>query len=207
MTNGVSGLQGLSRWRHSAIPPNATRTVQDVRSSGVSMNRLASQLPTMLEQQHREILTEWLDQQMATAAWRAGRIQESQIREESTRFLALFTQALQQGVQYDARSSQWTPVRDMLGDLSRSRATQGFSPSQVATFVFSLKQPLFTRVRTLLKDDATALSQALWDITTLLDSLGLYTTEVYQQARETVIARQQEELIELSTPVVELWPG
>jgi rsbT co-antagonist protein RsbR len=144
---------------------------------------------------------------MTTGAWRAGRIQESQVREESKRFLGLLTHALRQGVQYDARSGQWAPVREMLGDLSRSRATQGFSPSQVATFVFSLKQPLFARTRVLLKDDAAALSETLWDITTLVDSLGLYTTEVYQQARESVIARQQEELIELSTPVVELWPG
>ena len=171
------------------------------------MNRLASQLPAMLEQQQKEILAEWLEQQMTTGGWRAGRIQESQLREESARFLGLLTQALQQGLQYDPRSGQWAPVREMLGELSRSRATQGFSPTQVATFVFSLKQPLFTRVRTFLKDDAPALSQALWDITTLVDSLGLHTTEVYQQARESVIARQQEELIEISTPVVELWPG
>jgi len=171
------------------------------------MNRLASQLPSMLAQQQREILTEWLDQQMAAGAWRAGRIQESQVREESTRFLGLLTQALQQGVQYDARSGQWTPVRDMLVELSRSRATQGFTPSQVATFVFSLKQPLFKRVTESLKSEPAALIGGLWDATILLDALGLYTTEVFQQAREQLIARQQEELIELSTPVVQLWEG
>jgi rsbT co-antagonist protein RsbR len=171
------------------------------------MNRLASQLPAMVEQQQQDILAEWLEQQMAAGAWRAGRIQESQVREESTRFLELLTQALQQGVQYDARSVQWGPLRDMLTDLSRTRAMQGFSPSQVAMFVFSLKRPLFARIHELLKSDTAALAQAVWDITTLLDNLGLYTTESSQQAREAVIARQQEELIELSTPVVELWKG
>ena len=171
------------------------------------MNRLASQLPAMVEQQQKEILAEWLQHQMESGAWRAGRIQESQVREESTRFLGMFTQALQQGTQYDARSAQWGPVRDMLAELSRSRATQGFSPTQVATFVYSLKQPLFKRIGELLKNDPGALSAALWEITTLIDNLGLYTTEMFQQTRESVIARQQEELIELSTPVVELWSG
>jgi rsbT co-antagonist protein RsbR len=107
----------------------------------------------------------------------------------------------------DTRSPQWSEIRDFLNDLSRSRAAQGFSPSQVATFVFSLKQPLFNHLRQSIATQGDELADALWETTVLLDSLGLYTTEVYQQARESVISRQQEELIELSTPVVELWPG
>jgi rsbT co-antagonist protein RsbR len=171
------------------------------------MNRLASRLPALVEQHQQEILTEWVRLQLETGAWRAGRLQETQLREESQRFLGLLVTTVQNGVQFDARSSQWAEIRDFLNELSRSRATQGFSPSQVATFVFSLKQPIFTRLRNALVNDPGALADAMWETNTLLDALGLYTTEVYQHARESVIARQQEELIELSTPVVELWPG
>jgi rsbT co-antagonist protein RsbR len=138
---------------------------------------------------------------------RAGRIQESQLREESQRFLALLTQAIQHGVEFDTRSGQWADIREFLSELSRIRATQGFSPSQVATFVFSLKQPVFQRATDSLQSQSTLLSATLWEATIVLDALGLYTTELYQQARESVIARQQEELIELSTPVVQLWDG
>jgi len=171
------------------------------------MNRLASRLPAIVEQHHQEILKEWVKLQLDSGASRAGRLQESQLREESRRFLDLLASNVQNSVQFDARSSQWAEIREFLSDLSRSRATQGFSPSQVATFVFSLKQPIFSRLRSTLLDDPTALADAMWETTLLLDSLGLYTTEIYQQTRESVIARQQEELIELSTPVVELWPG
>ena len=171
------------------------------------MNRLASRLPAIVEQHQQEILGEWIRLQLESGAWRAGRLQESQLRDESQRFLALMGSTLRSGVQFDTRSSQWAEVREFLSELSRSRATQGFSPSQVATFVFSLKQPLFTRLRTALSAEPDALADSLWDVSQLLDTLGLYTTEVYQQAREAVISRQQEELIELSTPVVELWPG
>jgi rsbT co-antagonist protein RsbR len=171
------------------------------------VNRLASRLPAIVEQHQKEILTEWLNQQLTSGEWRAGRIQESQLREESQRFLTLLTQAMQQGIEFDARSAQWSGVRDFLGELSRSRAAQGFSPSQVATFVFSLKQALFRRIAESLKGDPAALAATLWDATLVLDALGLYTTEVFQQVRESLIARQQEELIELSTPVVQLWPG
>lgn len=81
----------------------------------------------------------------------------------------------------------------------------GFSPSETATFVFSLKKPLFTRLRREIANDAQALADELWATTMLLDKLGLYTTEMFQKTREEVIARQQQELLELSTPVVNLW--
>jgi rsbT co-antagonist protein RsbR len=171
------------------------------------MNRPASRLPAIVLQHQTDILDEWVRLQLESGAGRAGRMQESQLREESRRFLKAFTTAIQQGTQYDSRATQWNEVRESLGDLSRSRATLGYSPSQVATFVFSMKQPLFDRVRESLKSEPEALATTLWEVTLLLDGLGLYTTEVYQQAREAVINRQQEELIELSTPVVELWKG
>jgi rsbT co-antagonist protein RsbR len=144
---------------------------------------------------------------MSSGNWRAGRLQESQLRDESQRFLALFTKAVQEGLEFDTRSAQWADIREFLSELSRSRATQGFTPSQVATFVFSLKQAIFRRVAESLKSEPAALAGTLWEATLVLDALGLYTTELYQQAREQLIARQQEELIELSTPVVQLWDG
>jgi rsbT co-antagonist protein RsbR len=164
-------------------------------------------LPAIVEQHQQEILAEWLSQQTSSGVSRAGRIQESQLRDESNRFLGLLTQAIQQGAEFDTRSPRWAEIREFLIELSRSRATQGFTPTQVATFIFSLKQALFKRVTESLRNDPAALAGALWDATILLDALGLYTTEVYQQAREQLIARQQEELIELSTPVVQLWEG
>jgi len=73
--------------------------------------------------------------------------------------------------------------------------------------VFSLKQPLYTRLREELSSQPQELADVSWTVNVLLDSLGLYTTEVFQRSREAIIARQQEELLELSTPVVQLWDG
>ena len=171
------------------------------------MNRPASRLPAIVEQHQKEVLAEWLSNQTASGASRATRIQEAQLRDESQRFLGLFAKAIQEGIEFDTRSAQWADVREFLTELSRSRATQGFTPSQVATFIFSLKQALFKRITESLKSDPAALAGTLWDATISLDALGLHTTEVFQQAREQIIARQQEELIELSTPVVQLWDG
>ena len=74
-------------------------------------------------------------------------------------------------------------------------------------FVLSLKRPLLARLSGELGDDARGLIEIVWETSSLLDRLGLLTNEEYQKGREAVIARQQRELIELSTPVVKLWDG
>jgi rsbT co-antagonist protein RsbR len=102
----------------------------------------------------------------------------------------------------DISTPEWAPLRDLLEDLSRARVTQGFSPTETATFVFSFKEPLFE----ILQREGGGAAQ-VWNATLLLDRLGLYTIECYSRTREEVIGRQQQELLELSTPVVELWDG
>jgi rsbT co-antagonist protein RsbR len=107
----------------------------------------------------------------------------------------------------DVANDAYTSVRDFLGDVSRSRALQGFSPRETAIFVFSLKQSLLNAMNRDKGLSPTALAQTMWAISLLLDELGLYTNDVYQRSREEVILRQQGELTELSTPVVKLWDG
>ena len=78
---------------------------------------------------------------------------------------------------------------------------------ETATFVLSLKQPIFTAIRSEFAKDPDTQYQEIWAATTLLDKLALLTTEGYIATKEQMIARQQEELLELSTPVVKLWDG
>ena len=163
-------------------------------------------IPRILKAYEAELLEDWLREQLS--GFRPGsKISESDLRSQSTEFLTLLQQATQTGNVTDVQSPAYGRVRDMLGDVSRSRGLQGFSPSETATFVFSLKRPLFTRIRKELATDAESLATVTWNVTELLDKLGLFTTEVYQKSREEVILRQQEELLELSTPVVKLWDG
>ena len=153
----------------------------------------------------QELLAEWMQSQLAASTLRADLMKEGELREQSREFLGLMQNALATGDLVNPDSANWAPARDFLEGISRSRAQQGFSPSETATFVFSLKQPLFTRLRQELAEDAGALADELWIATTILDRLGLFTTEVYQKSRESVIQSQQRELLELSTPVVQLW--
>jgi rsbT co-antagonist protein RsbR len=149
------------------------------------------------------ILKEWISYQLSALTLRRDLLKESELRESCQRFLELFAEAF--AASADSSAPAWKPVKDNLAEISRSRALQGFSPSETATFVFSLKQPLFDLAQQRAGNDGKRLAEILWDLTILLDKLGLYTTEVYQENREAVIRRQQQELMELSTPVVQLW--
>ncbi|HXF11880.1 MAG TPA: RsbRD N-terminal domain-containing protein, partial [Terriglobales bacterium] len=165
----------------------------------------SSGLAEVLAKHEAAVLDQWI-QQMSGATRRADLIKDSDLRAQCSRVLKLLRQGAESGSS-DLQSSSWQPVREQLAEISRSRAQQGFTPTETATFVLSVKKPLFTLLRDQMGNDASALTAELWATTELIDSLGLYTTEMYLKTREEVIRRQQEEMLELSTPVVKLWDG
>lgn len=171
----------------------------------VSMDQRTQGLASLVERHEKEVLSEWI-QEMTAATRRGDLIKESEIQTQCSDFLRLLKDALAAGSS-DFQSSSWGKVREMLANISATRAQQGFSASETATFVFSVKRPLFNQLRRAYQGDAEALAAETWAATELLDAMGLHTTEVYQKSRESVIKRQQEELLELSTPVVKLWDG
>ncbi|MEH2137876.1 STAS domain-containing protein [Nostoc sp.] len=164
-----------------------------------------SKIPEILETFEAELLSEWT-QELANVNIRKGLIKEGELKEECREFLSLFRIAVGHGKLTNVQAGTWQEMREILTSISRSRSQKGFTPSETATFVFSFKQPLFNRMRQQLKDPIE-LGDEIWLATSLLDQLGLLTIEVYQKMREEVILRQQEELMELSTPVIKLWEG
>lgn len=110
-------------------------------------------------------------------------------------------QALRQSL---GESSDSSDLRGLLAELSRSRARQGFTPTETATVVFGLKEALYEVVEN--DGSPEALRGFVW-FSRVIDELGLFTMESYAAAREKIIIDQAEQLLELSTPVVKLWEG
>jgi len=163
-----------------------------------------SRLADVVARHERAILTDWMKHQSDALGRRRDLIADQELERQSATFLAAIQRALSAGGT-DTSGDAWRDAKQYLAELSVARGRQGFTPAETATFVFSLKRPLFTRLRDELSGDGQALADELWRATTLLDGLGLHTVEVYQKGREEMISRQQEELLELSTPVVRLW--
>ncbi len=162
-----------------------------------------SQLPTIVKTYEVEILKDWVNEQQKLLD--SSKFVANELMENAKIFLSLFQEALQSGNLNDIESSAWQAVRQCLEDISRARTEQGFTFIETATFVFSLKQPLFTFLQKEYTNNSKVLSEEMWRLTQLLDKLGLFTASVYQKSRERIIKQQQEELLELSTPVIKLW--
>ena len=165
-----------------------------------------SRLAQLIQKSHPDLLAEWVRAQLGAESMRRDLIKEDELREQSTEFLQRFEKAVASGEMVNIKAPAWEPALEILDELSRDRGRMGFSPSETAAFVLSLKEPLALRLR----DEAGTPEQVFdetWKVSGLLDKLALHTTEVYQQSREEVIARQQEDMLELSTPVVKIWDG
>lgn len=164
-----------------------------------------TRLSEILIKNEREILAEWTKSlQQAPSSHKSEFNTESSLKQVCSEFLSLFMRACDGNDFEELKNANWQKVRDMLADFSSTRAIEGFSPTETALFVFSLKQPLFDRLRKEIKDSQELLDQ-IWLVTKTIDQLGLYTSEVHQRSREEVIRRQQHEMLELSTPVIRLW--
>ena len=173
-------------------------------SKGVQSPKAAG-LNDVLVGHEGAILEDWI-KEMSGQTRRADLMKDAELRAQCSRFLALLRQGVASG-NMDVESAAWQPAREQLTEISRTRAQQGFTPTETATFVLSVKKPLFSLLREHVGDDASTLATELWVTSELIDSLGLYTTEIYLKTREEIIRRQQEEMLELSTPVVKLWDG
>lgn len=148
-----------------------------------------------------DILSSWETDQKASV--RSDLVKASELRAQSKEFLKLFAEASNKGNFKNINSAEWKEVKDFLSTLSQSRGSQGFTPTETAQFIFTLKKSLLEKVRA----DAGTNTDLVWDLNDALDKLGLFTTEVFQKTREEIINRQQQDMLELSTPVVELAQG
>jgi rsbT co-antagonist protein RsbR len=154
---------------------------------------------------NEEALVDELILAMKTKVIRFDRVAEAEIRQQAAQLLTLLETNIPKTTTYNLNEAIWAETKQLLTEFSHSRVKQGFSPAETAGFIFSFKEPIFKLLRSALKDKPEQLAEEMAITTSLFDHLGLFTIEVYQKAREQIIARQQQELLELSTPVVQLW--
>jgi len=161
-------------------------------------------LSDILNNHQDTLLTNWFDSMVGKLS-RRDKALEGELRRDGTQFLDALSKAASNATSYDLNSPAWSETKQLLSQISQIRMRQGFTPSETASFVFALKSPLFALIRDVLASQPLVAIEETARTGDLFDALGLYTMEEYQKSREMVISRQQQELLELSTPVVQLW--
>ncbi len=169
------------------------------------MAALQSSTIEAMKENQAQLLSTWRNGLEASGATR--NVKEQDVQQQTNEFLQLLVSGLQGSNGTQIAAAGWDDIRLFLEKLSQSRALLGHDSQQTASFIFSLKSPLFALLQTHYQDQPAQLAEQLWEISELLDAFGLHTIRTFQKSREAVIKRQQEELLELSTPVVKLWDG
>lgn len=165
-----------------------------------------SQLAEIISRHQDQIRKDW-SEGMTKSLQRSDLMSKVELEEQAAALLNAVVQGAKSSEAADLSGPGWANAKQFVQEISTSRARQGFTPSETAMFVLSLKQPLFVTLRLELSKNQDELFTAIWTATELIDRLALLTAEAYMVTREEIIARQQHEVLELSTPVVKLWEG
>ncbi len=168
------------------------------------MKQNQAALEDLISQPGDQLINQWMAE---LGQGRGGANAVAQGREAGELLKALLAGLRASGDTGNFETPTWESVRGVLAAISRSGAAKGVTAAETSRFVLALKRPLFVGLQQRFADQPTALAESTWEISTLLDSMAQYTVTTYQRTREDIIARQQEELLELSTPVVKLWEG
>ena len=159
------------------LPPAPPGTL-NIAGGTIRMPNETNLVAALIEKDRQTLLTGWLDAQK-----RYGRQRDTTNAAANTEQARQFLDQLRRGAasgQFDTiTGSDWAGMRELLEDLSRALVAEGFSPTDTAMFVFSIKEPLFEMLRRELGKDAAKVADLSWAVTRLVDRLGLFTIECY----------------------------
>ncbi|SFD18710.1 rsbT co-antagonist protein RsbR [Tropicimonas isoalkanivorans] len=167
-----------------------------------------SNLVKILEEDFTGIVEEWLGTQVEEGVKRSDLFSDAESRAQNAELLKNFAAVIRGGMvdgDFNLDDAAWEDLRAVLADVTKERVSRGVTPTEMATFVLALKSPLFSRLQDKLADDPDALIEDVMLVTRLVDAFAIHTNEIFIEEREQIIERQREEMMELSTPVVELW--
>lgn len=160
----------------------------------------------LLRARQSEVRADWLENIRTLGGSRTLELMtEEQLRVQTTSLLTALTKAFGAEQYADIGAPEFADSAALLRDISASRAVQGFTPSETAVFVFSLKNALLKYLQEEIGDRPQLLNAEVLKMNAVIDNLGLITFETFVLTREKVIREQSQALMELSTPVQRLW--
>lgn len=164
----------------------------------------------ILKEDAQGILREWIEQADEEGVKRSDLFSEKEERDQAATLLRSFRAGVRDSARdgdFDLQDDYWSDLRGILSEITHERVERGVQPSEMAALILALKTPLFERLKEKLADTPDRLIDEVLLVSRAIDAFAIYTNEVFIAEREQVIERQRDEMLELSTPVVELWDG
>lgn len=165
-------------------------------------------LSDVLTSDFERLLDSWHASLTEEGVKRSDLMSDKEIKEQSRAILTAFRDCLKNSSgEFDLQNEDWSPLRELLETVSREWVERGVTPDEMSRFILALKSPLFERLKSRFRNRVEELLDEIWLSSRVLDQMGLYTMHVFLEERDAVIRRQQDEMMDLSTPVVQVWNG
>ena len=169
--------------------------------------QMATDTIEILRSNKEQILRLWLQAQQTETEDSGSFNTHEDLKAQSSEFVDLLLSVLTEENIQDFTSGEIEPLTDYVSSLTISRARQGFSPRETATYIFTLKDSFLKVLSDQISDDPTKLYHASIQISKFIDNIGILSFETFITGREDVISQQSDEMAELSTPVIRVWNG
>ncbi len=159
----------------------------------------------VLNNRDTELLNNWISARLNSGEFRDELISKKELQNQSRQLVEMLAKAIQDSGGRDFEDAAFGDLRTLLNDLSRERAVKGYTPSENATYILSLREAVLPLLAQELEGDAQTLISEMTYFTRLLDRMGLVMVENFINSREQVIHQQRADMMELSTPVIKVW--
>ncbi len=156
----------------------------------------------ILKDKKNIILERWENKQKAEDNY----FNADEQQQDSEELLEAFLEALDEYNIDNSNAREFDKVYEVLMGISVSRAKRGFSPRETGNYLFTLKEALLETLAEGIADSGQLYTDSL-KVSKIIDNMTILTFEGYIKGREDVIARQTDEITEISTPVIRVWDG
>lgn len=161
----------------------------------------------VIRKNKKKLQANWLQSQLAEPGLQQELLNEDELESQTGQLLDALLKGMEGKNFDDLDAPEFDSTREILSELSLTRARRGFTPRETGAFVLSLKKTLTAFLEAELAADPESRYHEINKINNLLDSLSIYTFESFIKGREDVIKRQSDEINEISTPVIRVWDG
>lgn len=168
---------------------------------------MTTNIVNALQANQDKVLEYWVNQRELSEDFGGNFNSFDDLKAQSAELLEEVLKSITSGNITDLYSSELEALTDYVSGLTLSRAKQGFSPRETATYIFSLKDALLKVLGELIQDDPRELYSVTLEISKFIDNIGIVSFETFIRGREEVIMSQADEMAELSTPVIKVWDG
>jgi rsbT co-antagonist protein RsbR len=172
---------------------------------GSTKTQISARVVELLSTRRDEILNIWIKERLESEDFRDELISKHELRHQSQQIVEMLARALLESDRADFDDASFNELRVFLNEISRQRAVKGYTPSENATYILSLRNVVLPILAEDFEGDIVTLVREMDHFTRLLDRMGLVMVENFIRSREEIIRQQRADMLELSTPVIKVW--